>query len=113
MEATLAASGDLKWRQIHGIRRFGSASLDLCMVGLGMYGAHFELVLSPWDFAADRPLVEEAGGGVITCRNEPLLLAKIGIIASNGWLHEAVLDVVRNHLPLNASGDSPLPSDSA
>ncbi len=106
MDATLAAIGDLKRRGIHGIRRFGTASLDLCMVGLGMFGAYFELELSPWDFAAGRLFVEEAGGRVTTCRDEPLPLDRTSILASNGRLHDAVLDVVRNHLP-------PDPSDAA
>ena len=93
MEATLEAIGELKRRGIHGIRRFGTASLDLCMVGLGMFGAYFELELSPWDFAAGRLFVEEAGGRVTTCHNEPLPLARSGILASNGRLHDAVLGV--------------------
>ncbi len=100
MEATLAAIGDLKRRQIHGIRRFGTASLDLCMVGLGIFGAYFELELSPWDFAAGRLFVEEAGGRVTTCRGEPLPLARTDILASNGPLHDAVLGVVGKHFPV-------------
>ncbi|MHC5544034.1 inositol monophosphatase family protein, partial [Singulisphaera rosea] len=52
MESTLAAVRDFKRKQVHGSRRMGTASLDLCMVGLGMYGAYFEYELSPWDFAA-------------------------------------------------------------
>src|SRR5262249_46017698 len=75
MEATLDAVRDLKHRHIHGIRRFGAASLDLCMVGLGMLGAYFEYTLSPWDFAAGRLFVEEAGGRVTTCTGDPLPLA--------------------------------------
>lgn len=98
MEATLEAIGDLKRRQIHGIRRFGTASLDLCMVGMGMFGAYFELELSPWDFAAGRLFVEEAGGRVTTCRGEPLPLGRTDILATNGLLHEAVLEVLAKHL---------------
>ena len=51
MESTLAAIGDLKRdHQIHGIRRFGAATLDLCMDALGQLGAYFEYTLSPWDY---------------------------------------------------------------
>ena len=72
MEATLAAIGDLKRdRHVHGVRRFGAASLDLCMVGLGQLIAFFEFELSPWDFAAGRLFVEEAGGKVTTCQGRP------------------------------------------
>jgi myo-inositol-1(or 4)-monophosphatase len=98
MEATLAAVGDLKRRWIHGIRRFGTASLDLCMVGLGLFGGYFEFTLSPWDFGAGRLFVEEAGGRVTTCLGGPLPLAKSSILASNGLLHDALLEVVRPHL---------------
>ena len=100
MEATLASIGDLFRQQIHGIRRFGAAALDLCHVACGMYGAFFEYELSPWDFAAGVLIVEEAGGQLSTCRGEPLPLKKTGLLASNTRLHEAVLEIVRkNHPP--------------
>jgi myo-inositol-1(or 4)-monophosphatase len=98
--ATLDAVGVLKCREkIHGIRRFGSATLDLCMVGLGMLGAYFEYTLAPWDFAAGRLFVEEAGGRVTTCTGESLPLTQSHILATNGRLHDAMLEVVRAHLP--------------
>lgn len=99
MEATLAAVGDLFREHIHGIRRFGTASLDLCQVGMGMFGAFFEYELSPWDFAAGRLFVEEAGGTVTDCRGDELPLRKSSLLASNGPLHPAMLEIVRRHLP--------------
>jgi myo-inositol-1(or 4)-monophosphatase len=99
MEATLAAVGDLKRLMIHGIRRFGTASLDLCMVAMGQYGAYFEYELSPWDFAAGRLFVEEAGGKVTDARGGPLPLGKSSILATNGTLHPAMLEVVARHHP--------------
>jgi myo-inositol-1(or 4)-monophosphatase len=99
MEATLAAIRDLFRKNIHGIRRFGTASLDLCHVACGMYGAYFEYTLSPWDFAAGALFVEEAGGRVTTARGQPLRLEKTSILASNGRIHAAVLEVVREHHP--------------
>ncbi len=99
MESTLAAIRDLFREDIHGIRRFGTASLDLCMVGLGMFGAFFEYELSPWDFAAGRLLVEEAGGRVTTCAGGPLGIEKSSVLATNGALHGAVLAIVGPHLP--------------
>ena len=66
MEATLATIHKLFKTGIHGVRRFGTASLDLAHVASGYYGAFFEYQLSPWDFAAGRLLVEEAGGRVTT-----------------------------------------------
>jgi len=94
MEATLRAIHELFGHQIHGIRRFGTASLDLAQVALGMYGAYFEYQLSAWDFAAGRLFVEEAGGRVTNCQGEPLPLAKSSVLASNGHLHDAVLTIV-------------------
>ena len=102
MEATLAAIGQLKRRQIHGIRRFGTASLDLISVGLGRFGAYFEYELSPWDFAAGRLFVEEAGGLVTDAHGGPLPLAKSSILATNGPLHPAVLEIVRAHHPIRS-----------
>jgi myo-inositol-1(or 4)-monophosphatase len=94
MEATLASIHALFKQQIHGVRRFGTAALDLCQVGCGLYGAFFEYQLSPWDFAAGRLFVEEAGGRVTTARGEPLPLEKTSVLASNTRLHEAVLTIV-------------------
>ncbi len=99
MESTLDSIRDLKHRHVHGIRRCGTASLDLCRVGLGMYGAYFEYELSPWDFAAGALFVTEAGGRVTTARGGPLPLARTSLLASNGLLHEPVLEIVRAHHP--------------
>lgn len=99
MEATLAAIADLFRQQIRGIRRFGTASLDLAQVASGQFGAYFEYQLSPWDFAAGRLLVEEAGGCVTTCTGRPLPLEKTTVLASNGFLHESVQRIVSCHAP--------------
>ena len=100
MEATLQAVGHIKRQNVHGIRRFGAATLDLAMVGLGMLGAYFEFTLSPWDFAAGRLFVEEAGGKVTDCRGNPLPLARSTILASNGLLHEEMLEAVGPYLDM-------------
>ena len=99
MEATLNAMRELFGHNIHCIRRLGAATLDLCMVACGQLGAYFEYELSPWDFAAGRLFVEEAGGVVTTCDGSPLPLAKTHILATNGHLHAAMLNIVRRHLP--------------
>ncbi len=98
MQATLAAVSDLFHNNIHGIRRFGTASLDLCMVGCGHVGAFFEYQLSPWDFAAGRLFVEEAGGRVTTCDGNELPLAVTTLLASNGLLHEPVVEITSKHM---------------
>ena len=99
MEATLASIRDLFQQKIHGIRRFGTASLDLCQVGCGQFGAFFEYELSPWDFAAGRLFVEEAGGRMTNCCGNELPLTKSSVLASNGKLHDAVLHIVSGNLP--------------
>lgn len=66
------------------IRRSGSAALDLCWVACGRAELYFELQTSPWDFAAGKLLVEEAGGVVTTLDGEPLSFeGKTSIIAKN------------------------------
>ena len=99
MEATLSAMRELFAHNIHCIRRQGAATLDLCMVACGQLGAYFEYELSPWDFAAGRLFVEEAGGQVTTCDGSALPLAKTHILATNGPLHAAMLEIVQRHLP--------------
>lgn len=99
MEATLQSIGDLFRAQIHGIRRFGAASLDLCMVASGALDGFFEYELAPWDFAAGRLIVEEAGGELSTCSGEPLPIGRSSLLASNRKIHQAALQVVSRNLP--------------
>ncbi|HEV7283110.1 MAG TPA: inositol monophosphatase family protein [Pirellulaceae bacterium] len=99
MEATLAAVADFFRQQVHGVRRFGAAALDLCYVASGRYGLFFEYRLSPWDFAAGQLIVTEAGGRVTTATGEPLPLTRSTILASNGLLHDAALEITALHQP--------------
>jgi myo-inositol-1(or 4)-monophosphatase len=99
MRSTLEAIAELFGQNIHGIRRFGTASLDLCNVGCGQFGGFFEYQLSPWDFAAGCLFVEEAGGKITTASGDKLLLEKTSVLASNGLLHPALLDIVAKHAP--------------
>lgn len=99
MRATLGAMGDLFEQQIRGIRRMGTASLDLCQVGTGQFGAFFEYQLSPWDFAAARLFVEEAGGAVTTCTGDKLPLEVTSVLATNVEAQAATREIVSKHLP--------------
>ena len=66
------------------IRRSGSAALDLCSVACGRAELYFELQTSPWDFAAGKLIVEEAGGVVTTLDGAPLSFeGKSSILAKN------------------------------
>jgi myo-inositol-1(or 4)-monophosphatase len=94
MRNTLAAMEKFYEANIQGIRRFGGAALDLVYVGTGKLGGYFEYTLSPWDFAAAKLFVEEAGGQVTDCEGEPLTLTKSSVLASNGLLHSKMSDIV-------------------
>lgn len=95
MLQTLDAMKAFFQKDVQGIRRFGTAALDLVNVGLGRFGGYFEYTLSPWDFAAARLFVEEAGGTVSTCQGQPLDLVRSSVLASNGLLHDDMLSIVR------------------
>lgn len=70
-----------------GVRRAGSAALDLTDVALGRFDAFWELVLAPWDTAAGIILVREAGGIVTDMRGEPARVAHGGVVAGNAVMH--------------------------
>lgn len=94
MRKTLSSIEKLFEQNIHGIRRFGSAALDLCWVACGRFDAYFEYKLSVWDFAAGLLIVNEAGGCCCDQKRNPLTLSSPGIVASNGILHNDLLDIV-------------------
>lgn len=105
MEATLSAIRDCFHGGIHGIRRFGTASLDMAQVACGQFGGYFEYELNPWDFAAGRLLVEEAGGIVSTCTGSPLPLARSSVLAAGPDIHKPLLAITSQHAAA-ASGKS-------
>jgi myo-inositol-1(or 4)-monophosphatase len=77
----------------HGIRRAGAAALDLCSVAVGRFEGFWELKLNPWDKAAGSLLVTEAGGRVTDLAGGPFSLHRDEIFASNGLIHEHMLEV--------------------
>jgi myo-inositol-1(or 4)-monophosphatase len=99
MQATLDAIGELFRSQIVGVRRFGSAALDLAYVGIGRFGGYFEYELSPWDFAAGKLFVEEAGGKVTNCQGQEIPIAKSSVLATNSRMHDELRMVVSRHWP--------------
>ena len=94
MRKTLHSIEKLFEANIHGIRRFGSAALDLAWVACGRFDAYFEYKLSPWDFAAGALLVTEAGGFCTDQRAHDFSLASRGIIASNTALFDNMFNIV-------------------
>jgi myo-inositol-1(or 4)-monophosphatase len=78
-----------------GIRRLGSAALDLCYVACGRFDGFWELRLSAWDIAAGGLIAEAAGALVTGIHGEPNYLAPPqSILAANPELHRAMLDVL-------------------
>ncbi len=80
--------------EAQGIRRFGSAALDLCYVAAGRLDGFWEVNLHPWDMAAGILLVAEAGGKVSNFDGAPLDIYGRKIVASNGAIHEAMVRVL-------------------
>jgi len=77
--------------QVQGIRRSGSAVLDLAHLACGRLDGYWEMHLRPWDWAAGWLLVTEAGGSVSNMRGEPWSLALENMVASNGQVHAELL----------------------
>jgi myo-inositol-1(or 4)-monophosphatase len=74
-----------------GIRRDGSAALDLCYVAAGRLDAYWELKLHAWDVVAGCLIIEEAGGCVSNTSGGPVPASGDEVVASNGLLHDAIL----------------------
>ncbi len=75
----------------HGVRRAGSAALDLCNVAAGRFDGFWEFNLNPWDTAAGVLIVEEAGGSVTRFDGSPFELNSRETVASNGLIHVELL----------------------
>jgi myo-inositol-1(or 4)-monophosphatase len=83
----------------HGVRRTGSAALDLASVASGRVDAFWEFGLKPWDVAAGALLVEEAGGKVTNMDGTPLDLAGAQILATNKRVHREMTEVIAAERP--------------
>lgn len=83
--------------ETRGIRRLGSAALDLCYVACGRFDAFFEYSLSPWDVAGGAFIVQEAGGQVTDFSGTDNWLFGQEILASNAKIHQASLDEISRH----------------
>lgn len=76
------------------VRRDGSAALDLAFVACGRFDGFWEDGLNPWDTAAGIILIEEAGGQVTNYRGAPLDIYQPEVLASNGLIHESMMNVL-------------------
>jgi myo-inositol-1(or 4)-monophosphatase len=77
-----------------GMRRLGSAALDLCYVACGRFEGFWEQCLKPWDSAAGALMVTEAGGRVTTFSDRPYTVEHAEILATNGLIHREMLGLL-------------------
>jgi myo-inositol-1(or 4)-monophosphatase len=85
-------------RTSRAVRRLGSAALDLCYVAAGRFDAFWEQKLSPWDISAGALIVREAGGHVTDSAGRTFSSRTGSIVASNGRIHDAMVDTIRGFL---------------
>ncbi len=91
IELTLDALRTFYGKGIMGIRRFGSAALDLCYLAAGRAEAFFEIGLNAWDFAAGAFIATQAGARVTDAAGRPLRLKKSYVVGAVPALHPQVL----------------------
>jgi len=92
----------------HGVRRAGSAALDLAYVACGRFEAFWEFNLNPWDTAAGILLLEEAGGKVTDFSGGPFRLDCRVVLASNGLIHDELVGLFGEMFA--GRGLSPIPT---
>ena len=78
-----------------GMRRLGSAALDLCYVACGRFEGFWEQNLKPWDTAAGVLIAQEAGAVITDFDNQPFDVDKKEILATNGHIHQEMLSLLR------------------
>lgn len=77
-----------------GIRRLGSAALDLCYVACGRFDGFWEQNLAPWDTAAGMLIAQEAGATISDFSNRPYDIGMKEILATNGSIHQEMMEVL-------------------
>ena len=82
-------------QKTHGVRRFGSAALDLCYTAIGRFEAFYETNLHPWDVAAGTLIVKEAGGKVSNFDGGNNYIFGNQIVATNGKVHNEILEILK------------------
>ena len=109
--AIFVAQVDAALAAVAGVRRFGSAALDLAYVAAGRYEGFWEDHLSPWDIAGGIVLVREAGGYASEIDGGDRMLLSGSTLAANAQLHTAIGDMLRT--AAKAAVDRPARARSA
>jgi myo-inositol-1(or 4)-monophosphatase len=81
--------------KVQGLRRTGTAALDLCYVAAGRFDGFWEVTLNPWDMAAGVVILREAGGMVTDFKGAAHSIYGQELVASNGQIHQAMLDLLQ------------------
>lgn len=84
-------------KRTQGLRRLGSASVDMCYVAMGRFEAFYEYGLKPWDVSGGALIVQEAGGKLSDFNGGNDYLFGKSIVASNGHLHKPFMEIVKKH----------------
>ncbi|MEJ2229551.1 MAG: inositol monophosphatase family protein [Nitrospirales bacterium] len=79
-----------------GIRRTGTAAIDLCYIACGRFDGFWELHLNPWDTAAGKVILEEAGGNITNYAGEPYSIYGSTLIATNGLIHQEMIEILQS-----------------
>lgn len=84
------------YKKFTGFRRLGSAAIDMCYVARGSFEGFYEENLKPWDTAAGKIIVEEAGGKISDYSGNEYNIYKKTIVASNGVIHSSILKILKD-----------------
>ena len=95
MRKTLDQMKRFFYEDVHGIRRAGSAALDICYTACGRFDGYWELHLNPWDYAAGSLIVIEAGGRITDTQGQKYSLMMKNIVASNGKIHKNMIRILK------------------
>ena len=87
--------------KVQGLRRTGTAALDLCYVAAGRFDGFWEVALHPWDMAAGVVILREAGGQVTDLMGNTHSIYGKELVASNGLIHHAMLDLLQKDATLS------------
>jgi myo-inositol-1(or 4)-monophosphatase len=81
-------------KEVAGVRRTGSAALDLAWTAAGRFDAYWERNIQPWDTAAGIVIVREAGGIVTDLSGGSEMFGKLEVLAANGAIQKALLHLI-------------------
>lgn len=84
-------------KSARGIRRLGSAAIDLCYVAKGIFDGFWEVYLHPWDICAGKLIVEEAGGLVTDFKGNAIDIYTHYVLATNGLIHNRMIEILERN----------------